>query len=226
MSDKPVQLEQEPEPEGAERRRHARVDVSLKARFLGTDNIEHPCLVVDISAGGAKLRAKTPPAEGETIVLYIDEIGRFECKVVRSSKHTFAVDYRGRRSKSARTADALTLALNQSKEHRASDRREAPRIKQDEAAIVTLESGEQLPCSIVDISLTGASLEISPRPPLGSTLIIGKTAAKVVRRHDKGVGVIFSGPAARMEDAIKDTSAAAVPHRGADLASHFGKKGS
>jgi hypothetical protein len=215
----------EPEGDGSERRRHARVEAPLKARYLGPDGREHPCLVVNISAGGALLRAKTSPAESETIVLYVDEVGRFECRVVRSGKHSFAVDYRGRRSKTARTADALTVTLNYPREGK-SDLRAAPRIKQDEPALVTLENGEQIPCSIIDISLTGASIEIDPRPPLGARLVLGKTSAKVVRRHEKGVGVIFSGPAARMEDAIKNAAKdrSSAPD-GADLASSFGRKG-
>lgn len=225
MADRTAPMDCEPEGDGSERRRHARVEAPLKARYLGPDGREHPCLVVNISAGGALLRAKTSPAESETIVLYVDEVGRFECRVVRSGKHSFAVDYRGRRSKTARTADALTVTLNYPREGK-SDLRAAPRIKQDEPALVTLENGEQIPCSIIDISLTGASIEIDPRPPLGARLVLGKTSAKVVRRHEKGVGVIFSGPAARMEDAIKNAAKdrSSAPD-GADLASSFGRKG-
>jgi len=218
-------MDRDPLREGADRRRHMRIDAPLKARYLGADGEERPCLVVNISAGGALLRAISPPAESESIVLYIDEIGRFEGKVVRAGKHSFAVDYRSRRSKTARTADALTLTVNQPRESGAAQRA-APRIKHDEPAMVTLENGEQVPCSIIDISLTGASIEIDPRPPLGAKLTLGKTSAKVVRRHEKGVGVIFSGPAARMEDAVKGV-ASDDPRGagGADLATSFGRKG-
>lgn len=225
MADRTAPMDNEPEGDGSERRRHARVEAPLKARYLGPDGHEHPCLVVNISAGGALLRARTSPAESETIVLYVDEVGRFECRVVRSGKHSFAVDYRGRRSKTARTADALTVTLNQPPQ-KSAEQRAAPRIKQDEPALVTLENGDQIPCSIIDISLTGASIEIDPRPPLGSSLVLGKTRAKVVRRHEKGVGVIFSGAATRMEHVIKSTARDRSPAAdGADLASSFGRKG-
>lgn len=225
MADGKAATDRTSQKDGAERRRHARVKAPLRARFLGADGNERPCLVVNISAGGALLRAKTPPEESETIVLYVDEIGRFESKVVRAGKHSFAVDYRGRRSKTARTADALTASLNRTK-NAGVEQRAAPRIKHDEPALVTLEDGQQLPCSIIDISLTGASIEIDPRPPLGAALVLGKTPAKVVRRHETGVGVIFSGSAARMEDAIDKTSKSETdPKSGADLATSFGRKG-
>ena len=214
-----------------ERRRYRRVDLPLKARFLGQNGEERPCLVINVSAGGALLRANSPPREGENVVLYIDEVGRFEGRVIRSTAHEFAVDYRGRRSKTRRTADSLTLTLNNGSA--GPDRRAAPRIKTDARAVVRLESGEVQFCSIMDISLTGASIEIDPRPPLGAQITLGKMAAKVVRRHEKGVGVVFSGPAQRMEDAINaagaDVKEGAYPTSpgvdGPRLAGPFGKKG-
>ncbi|MBB5518791.1 hypothetical protein FHS62_001589 [Amphiplicatus metriothermophilus] len=154
-------------------------------------------------------------------MLYIDEIGRFEGKVVRAGRHSFAVDYRGRRAKSARTADSLTELLNN--HGRRIDRRAMPRIRHDAPATVVLENGETIPCSILDISLTGASIEIEPRPPLGATLRLGKMAAKVVRRHEKGVAVVFSGAADKMDSVIND--ATSRTDTGAELARSFGRKG-
>lgn len=207
-----------------DRRRHARVDLPLKARFLGSDGEERPCIVVNISAGGALLRAKHPPTEAEHVVLYIDDIGRFEGRVIRKGDNVFAVDYRNRKNKSKRTADALTVTLN-SRGQRL-DRRAAPRIKHDGPALVTFENGGTQNCSILDISLTGASIEIEPRPPLGAVLTLGKMKAKVVRRHEKGVAVVFSGPAQRMEEAIKETTIIEpAPDFGAPIAPAFGKKG-
>lgn len=221
MAEQAYDFEIESDADGAEKRRHARVDLPLKARFLRADGEEYPCLVANISAGGALLRAKNPPAERETVVIYIDDIGRFEARVVRSGKHSFAVDYRGRRTKTQRTADSLIHSLN-NKGHRI-DKRIAPRIRQDARATVRLESGEIVPCSIMDISLTGASIEIDPRPSLGAHLTLGKMTAKVVRRHEKGVGVVFSGAAARMDDVVGQ--AIAPDADGAALAAGFGRKG-
>ena len=221
MSDSATNMEPEASQDAAERRRHVRIDLPLKARFLTADGSEQNCLVVNISAGGALFKAKTPPPENCTVVVYIDQVGRFEGRVVRSGRHSFAVDYRTKRGRAVKTADALIEVINaRGPRH---DRRLAPRIRHESHAIVMLESGVAIPCSILDISLTGASIEIEPRPALGATLTLGKMSAKVVRRHDKGVGVVFSGPAQRMEDAIDQ---ATVPDQdGAILARGFGRKG-
>lgn len=212
------------EPAPDERRKHRRVGLTLKARVLKADGEEEPCLVVNISAGGALLKAMNPPQAGEKVVVYIDDVGRYEALVIRSAKHHFAVDYRARRAKTKRAADSLTHALNS--QHMRLDRRQNPRIRQDEPTVLTLESGEAFACEILDISLTGASIAIEDRPPLGAVVTIGRTAAKVVRRHEKGVGVVFTGPAQKMEEVINNTkSPNDTKERGAGLAPQFGKKG-
>ncbi|MGF1545510.1 MAG: PilZ domain-containing protein [Parvularculaceae bacterium] len=164
-----------PRGDPSERRRHLRVPIGSKARVLTPDGNERPCLVVNASAGGALLKAKEPPSPGERVVVYIDEIGRFEGRVVRASRHSFAVDYRSRRGKLQRTADALIEAVNN--KGRKPDRRGTPRIRQNQNATVVLDSGETVECTMLDISLTGASIAIDPRPRLGELVTVGKMKA-------------------------------------------------
>ncbi len=206
-----------------ERRRYRRVDLTIKARVLKANGEEEPCLVVNISAGGALLKAVNPPAAGENVVLYIDEVGRHEGQVIRSAKHFFAVDYRGRRAKTKRTADNLTHTLNN--RQMKLDRRNSPRIRQDQPTVLTLESGESIACEILDISLTGASIAIDPRPELGVKVTVGRMVGKVVRRHEKGVGIVFIGPAGKMEEIIENARAPdSPPTFGPPFAQPFGKK--
>ena len=181
---------------------------------------------MNISASGALLRTKYPPAFGETVIVYFDDLGRFEAKVIRSGANAFAVTYDKKREKRAEIADGLTEIMNTGR--RVGDRRKSPRIRTDAPALVYFEDGRSENCAILDISLTGASIEISPRPPLGASLILGRMTAKVVRRHDKGVGVVFTGSAKRLEDVIADTTLEelpADPKAGAHIAPTFGKKG-
>ncbi len=207
-----------------ERRKHRRVGLTLKARVLKADGVEEPCLVINISAGGALMKAVNPPQAGEKVVVYIDDIGRYEGLVIRSSRHHFAVDYRSRKAKTRRAADNLTHALNTP--HMRLDRRANPRIKADQPTVMTLESGEAFACEILDISLTGASIAIDPKPDLGTVVTIGRTPAKVVRRHEKGVGVVFTGAPEKMEEVIESTkSPDGTKPNGAGFAPQFGKKG-
>ncbi|WP_425409376.1 PilZ domain-containing protein [Hyphococcus sp.] len=214
-------------PENHEdRRQFQRVDLPLKARFLTDSGTEWSGEVTNMSAGGALIRAKFPPAFGQSVVLYIDQVGRIEGKVVRSEKDNFAVTYRKKRAKHAKLADRLTTAMN-SKRRGGADRRGDPRIAHDAPATVYLEDGRVIQCAILDISLTGASIEITPRPPLGMQLILGRMTAKVIRRHEKGVGVVFTGAADRMDKIIEETVEEPEPPEtsGPDFAPSFGKKG-
>lgn len=207
-----------------DRRKYLRVDLPLKARFLNENHEEHACIVVNVSAGGALIRTKYPPAFGKPVVLYIDKLGRFEGRVTRSGANIFAIHYENRRAKTARTADDLTEVMN--KGRRSLDRRSGPRIRHNAPALVHFEDGRTEKCAILDISLTGASIEITPRPPLGTRLILGRMTAKVVRRHEQGVGVVFTGTAERMDDVIAEASnIEAAPNPGAPFAPPFGKKG-
>lgn len=187
-----------------DRRRHLRADFRLKARYLDPNGREHACVVVNISAGGAMVKAKKAPQAGDRIVLYVDGVGRFESTVVRSGRHAFAVRYHSRRAKTQRTADALIRVLNRGQ--RESDRRIAPRIAMNQPVVVTHEDGSHVECGILDVSLTGASLAMDPQPPLGTEMIVGRMKARVVRRHELGVGVIFLGSMDRMEDVIEQAS--------------------
>ncbi|MEL6790727.1 MAG: PilZ domain-containing protein [Pseudomonadota bacterium] len=185
-----------------DRRRHFRADMRLKARFLGPDGVEHPCVVINVSAGGAMVKATTLPRAEDRVILYIDGVGRFESTVVRTGKFGFAVHYNSRRAKTQRTADALIRTLNR-RGQLEKDRRIAPRIALDTPVIVTHDDGRSVECTIMDVSLTGASVGIEPQPPLGTELTVGRMRARVVRRHELGIGVIFLGPAERMEDVIE-----------------------
>ncbi len=186
-----------------DRRRHKRTGFRLKARYLLDDGTERPCMVVNISAGGAMVRAKHTPSVGDRIVLYVDSVGRFEGFVIRVGQNGFAVQYRTRRAKSQRTADALIRVLNRGQ--RDVDRRVSPRIAMDRPVAICHEDGSQMDATILDVSLTGASLRLDPRPPLGTDLVVGRMRARVVRHHDIGVGVIFQGPAERMDAVFEAT---------------------
>jgi hypothetical protein len=49
---------------------------------------------------------------------------------------------------------------------------------------------------------------------------------KVVRRHEKGVAIVFTGSATHMEEVIENTKSPIEPVPGGPgLAPHFGKKG-
>ena len=70
-------------PNGHERRRHPRVPVTVKGRFLAPDGTEHPCAIRDMSLSGIALICETPINIGSHLIIYLDDFGRFEGDVGR-----------------------------------------------------------------------------------------------------------------------------------------------
>ncbi|MEM9170146.1 MAG: PilZ domain-containing protein [Pseudomonadota bacterium] len=202
--------------DGTERRDGDRAQLTLKARYRREVGEERACVVEDISPSGALLQDDAGVGVGETLILYIDQVGRFEAEVVRCEGATFAVKFRIRDPKRARTKAAIESLVAQGP--RGAERREHPRIGVDDdgaggpGAAVILPDGAEAPCSIRDISLTGASIDIADRPPIGAEVVLGKMAGVVVRHHDAGVVIAFTGSASKMDAVIKGSA----PHRTLD----------
>ncbi|PKQ09384.1 MAG: hypothetical protein CVT73_03005, partial [Alphaproteobacteria bacterium HGW-Alphaproteobacteria-12] len=62
----------------------------------------------------------------------------------------------------------------------------------EESSVLTVADGTTLPCRIIDMSLGGAQVAIDPRPPIGTTVSIGRMAGRIVRHTDEGVGIQFT----------------------------------
>jgi CheY-like chemotaxis protein len=57
--------------------------------------------------------------------------------------------------------------------------------------IVALKSGELHDCRVLDLSLSGAALQLSVRPAIGEYVRVGRTEGRVVRHIDQGIAVVF-----------------------------------
>ena len=68
-------------PFAANRRLFARAAVSWGARFI-TAASSHACVLLNISAGGARLRSSDPPEIGQRGRLIIDRYGSFDAEIV------------------------------------------------------------------------------------------------------------------------------------------------
>jgi hypothetical protein len=45
---------------------------------------------------------------------------------------------------------------------------------------------------VLDVSLSGAAVAVEARPPIGSMVTVGRTAARVVRHIENGLAVEFT----------------------------------
>lgn len=77
---------------GAERRRYARVPLTLKGRIMLEDGSEFSCETQDVSPIGISIRGSSAGAIGDRVVAYFEELGRVEGRIVRRALAWFAID--------------------------------------------------------------------------------------------------------------------------------------
>jgi len=75
----------------------------------------------------------------------------------------------------------------------ADERRIAARKKIDRGGtVMSLRNGEVHSCRVIDLSLTGAALEVAVRPAIGERVHVGRTSGRIVRHTNEGVSVEFT----------------------------------
>lgn len=177
-----------------ERRRHQRVKVVLPGRYMLEDRREYPCQTIDISPGGVALAGMARGGVGERVIAYLNQIGRVEGTIARHLDEGFAIQMKLPVIKREKLADQLTWLANRQALGMAEDRRHEripPRISH---STLKLPNGQEHLAKLVDISISGAALLVTAKPPIGSPVTVGKTPAQVVRHFEGGIAVEFNRP--------------------------------
>ena len=160
-----------------DRRRHKRLAVTLLGRFMRPNKQEYPCRLVDASAGGAAILSPVAIEVGERVVAYFDHLGGIEGPVVRGIEGGFAFKI-----------DA-TVRLVAEQPRGGRHERVAPSNTMSQLA---LAEGVVLACKVLDVSISGASIETPARPEIGTEVMLGKLRARVMLHHAQGFGVQFT----------------------------------
>jgi PilZ domain len=129
--------------------------------------------------------------EGERIVAYLDNLGRIEGVVARSFEGGFAVRILASLYKRERIANLLTWLINQKSLGLGEERKHERIVPRVSASKLILPNGDVHSCRIIDVSLSGASVACSVRPPVDTVVILGRMRGRVVRHHDQGMAIQF-----------------------------------
>ncbi|MCI4679989.1 PilZ domain-containing protein [Rhodoblastus acidophilus] len=177
-----------------ERRRHARVKLSLLGRYMLEDRREFPCQTIDVSVGGLALTAPVKGEIGERVVAYFDALGRIEGNIVRHLEHGFAMTAVLTTAKREKLVNQLTWLVNRETLGLPEDRRHERIIPKEINTIIRLPDGSTAPAKIVDISISGAAVTCTKGTPLGAMIQVGRRRARVVRVFDHGLALEFALP--------------------------------
>lgn len=180
-----------PEIHRAENRQYERTKLYLPGQlFNPADQSSVDCKILNLSAGGAGLQCDTSFAQGVSLVLYVENFGRFEGKTIVHSDGQLALKFAIGESKRGRLADLLkSFALNgiagitQARQH--------ARVPSLVSGSIVRANGQILACDVLDISLEGVSVRTKFRPPVGEIVNLGRTRGRVVRHHADGFAIQY-----------------------------------
>ncbi|MDH6232915.1 hypothetical protein M2281_003514 [Mesorhizobium soli] len=179
-------------PSSAEKRNFQRVRINIYGRFMLEDRTEHPCQVIDMSPGNAALRCETTGQPGEKVIAYLDHIGRIEGVIARILPDGFAMTVIASDRKRDKLAAQLTWLANKHELALPEDRRHERVAPRNPMSTLHLNDGRQYRCRIIDLSLSGAALEIDVKPAIGVQVTLGTMRGQVVRHFDEGVAIEFA----------------------------------
>jgi len=170
---------------------HRRVDIALHGRFLNDKSEEHSLISVNISCGGALVKAPSKPDLDSQAVVYFDELGRVVGTTVRHTEDGFALKFHVTQIKRDKLADKLVWLSNKDKLGLVEERG-ARRFDAEGPALIIRQDGRHLQCRVLDISLTGAGFVAEGPPPMiGEIVTTGNVSAEVVRSSGNNFGVRF-----------------------------------
>ena len=194
-------------PSTEERRRFQRVKVQLLGRYMLADRREFPCQVINMSPGGMALLAPGIGNVGERVVAYLDHIGRVEGKITRLLDNGFAMTVGATPRKRDKLAAQLTWLANRQILNLPEDRRHDRIVPSNPMSVLKLDhEGREIPCRIIDLSLSGAALAAEIRPPVKAAVTLGRVQARVVRHLEEGFAVEFVH--AQLAETVEDNVSA------------------
>ncbi|MDB5540595.1 MAG: Pilus assembly protein PilZ [Devosia sp.] len=172
--------------------RFQRVKVSLLGRYMLTDRREFPCQVLEMSPGDALVIAPVAGIAGERVIAYIDHLGRIEGDITDVIEGGFHMDIVATPRKRDKMAAQLTWLANRDVLGLPEDRRHERVVPDNRHSTVVLDDGRRYNCKIIDISLSGAAIELAVRPAMGTPVTLGRMRARVIRHFQDGVAVEFA----------------------------------
>jgi hypothetical protein len=172
-----------------ERRAYERIRTVFDATlFVPVTTTTLACWVLDISAGGATLRCKTPLRKETSIILYLESMGRFEAITKHWSNCCLGVAFTCGAAKRQRLLEKISRLVTADSAQRCRQS-SSERVHPFPLEYFERFNGESVKCEILDISHRGLSLKTMARPVLGEIVRLGARFGCIVRHHEQGVGV-------------------------------------
>jgi len=153
---------------------------------------EYDCTANQMSPGDVVFDTAATASVGERIVAYLDHLGRIEGTVVEVDATGFVITLNATDRKRDKLAAQLTWIANKHELSLPEDRRHDRVAPRKSRAELLLQDGRRYPCRIIDLSLSGAAVDIEVRPAIGTQVTLGTMRGRVVRHFQEGIAIEFA----------------------------------
>lgn len=187
-----AQISDSPDQLSEIERQFQSVKVTVFGRYMLENKLEYPCQVAGMSPGSATIIGPNAGSIGETVVAYIDHVGRIEGKVLRIFPGGFAMSITATPYRRDKLAAQITWVANKHELNLPEDRRHERVTPTKKLAQIKLEDGRTYDVRIIDLSMSGAAIELDVRPAIGTLIWLGNMRGRVVRHFDDGVALEFA----------------------------------
>ena len=175
-----------------ERREYERVSVAVPGILsVPTEPTVRKCTVIDLSAGGARLKYDdAPPAPDRIAALAIEGFGIFEGITVWDCGTEYGMRFLFGESERQHLLQSLSAFVTGGLPA-VTSLRKSERWLQISHLCFVRPNGQQHLCDVSDISFYGVALKTPERPPLQELVKIGETYGQVVRHLEDGIAIEF-----------------------------------
>jgi hypothetical protein len=173
-----------------EKRTRRRIAAPLPGRFMLSNRIEYHCTLTDVSEWGVGMTAPIKGAIGETVVAYIERLGRVQGKIVRIFDDGFALIL----TASGTVHQRFLERLNALEEEEGGGEKSEPdpaKRQRDDATAPQSRSTAAREFEVLELSVHGAELKVANRPPIGDCIEVGQLSGKVVEHTASGIRIEF-----------------------------------
>ncbi|WP_291000363.1 PilZ domain-containing protein [Hoeflea sp.] len=164
--------------------------ISVHGRFMSADHSEHDCIVETMSPHDAVISCGERPRIGERIIAYLDHVGRIEGQVTEAGIRYFVISINATDRKRDKLSAQLTWLANKHTFGLPDDRRHDRVAPSNPMSEIKLH-GCSYSCRIVDLSVSGAAVEVDVRPAFGSMVVLGTMRGRVIRHFQEGIAIEF-----------------------------------
>jgi hypothetical protein len=165
--------------------------LNLTGRYMTPDQMEYSCVLEHVNLPEMHLSTEGAFALESRIVVYLDELGRLEGEITGKTESGFVFNVDMTKPRLVKINEKLGF-LQDRGDSGSTDLRRHNRIEPNQqTSHLTLSDGRTYPCEVVDISISGAAIDVEVIPTIGTYVMLGKMRGRVTRILEEGIAIEF-----------------------------------